>query len=511
MEILHDELIQNLPVMMWRAKPDMYCDFFSNEFIAFTGRTRGEELGHGWLEAVYPEDRLTSFSTWSTAFNGQEEYTSKFRLRHNSGEYRWVLSRGRPFKREGEFAGYIGLCTDIHDQVVLENSLRNKEAWLADAQTLNKTGSFRWNVLTGEDEWSDGTYQILDFDRGVVPTYDLVVQRVHPEDRTHFVDACARAAADRAHLFVEYRVVHRDGSVRYVQTQSRPESDETFVGAVQDVTERRQTEAALQRTQYELSRVSRVSTMGELAASIAHEINQPLGSALANAAAAARWLDTEPPELVEAKKTIQDILADVRRASDVIKSLRALTSKSLPSFTRFALNDATMQTIKLIKGELDYRKVSVSFDLTDDVEVLGDRVQIQQVILNLLLNAIEATTDLSERTGAIRLSSNLLADRRIKVCVEDNGPGVSEEARRHIFDAFYTTKPSGIGMGLSICRSIVEAHLGVLDHTPAEPVGSSFCFTLPLADQICIKRASIADVSSGPRSWFLQRSPNEDV
>jgi signal transduction histidine kinase len=251
--------------------------------------------------------------------------------------------------------------------------------------------------------------------------------------------------------------------------------------------------------------------MGELAASIAHEINQPLGSALANAAAAARWLDTEPPELVEAKKTIQDILADVRRASDVIKSLRALTSKSLPSFTRFALNDATMQTIKLIKGELDYRKVSVSFDLTDDVEVLGDRVQIQQVILNLLLNAIEATTDLSERTGAIRLSSNLLADRRIKVCVEDNGPGVSEEARRHIFDAFYTTKPSGIGMGLSICRSIVEAHLGVLDHTPAEPVGSSFCFTLPLADQICIKRASIADVSSGPRSWFLQRSPNEDV
>lgn len=481
MEILHDELIQNLPVMMWRAKSDMFCDYFSKDFTSFTGRRLEQELGHGWLEAVYPDDREVAFRVWSTAFNALEEYSTKFRLRHNSGEYRWVLSRGRPFRRSGQFAGYIGICTDIHDQVVLESSLRNKEAWLADAQTLSQTGSFRWNVRTGEDEWSEETYRILDFDPGVTPTYNRVVQRIHPEDRDDFVQACARAAKDRTHLFVEYRVVHRDGTVHHVQTQSRPETEETFVGAVLDITERRQTEAALQRTQYELSRVSRVSTMGELAASIAHEINQPLGSALANAAAAARWLNAEPPAIDETKETIQDLLSDIRRASDVIKSLRALTSKSHPNFTRFALNDAALQTIKLIRGELDYRKLSVSFELDNEVEVLGDRVQIQQVILNLLLNAIEATADLSDRTGAIRLTTSLLPDDRVRVCVDDNGPGVPDAAQKQVFEAFYTTKASGMGMGLSICRSIVEAHSGTLDYAGAEPTGSSFCFTLPLA------------------------------
>lgn len=481
MEILHDELIQNLPVMMWRAKPDMRCDYFSKDFTSFTGRRLEQELGHGWLEAVYPDDREESFRVWNTAFNALEEYSTKFRLRHHSGEYRWVLSRGRPFSREGKFAGYIGICTDIHDQVVLEASLRNKEAWLADAQTLSQTGSFRWNVRTGQDEWSDGTYRILDFDPDVTPTYQRVVQRVHPEDRSHFVEACAKAARDWGHLFVEYRVIHRDGTIHHVQTQSRPETEDTFVGAVLDVTERRQTEATLQRTQYELSRVSRVSTMGELAASIAHEINQPLGSALANAAAAARWLNAEPPAMAETKETIQELLADIRRASDVIKSLRALTSKSQPNFTHFALNEAALQTIKLIKGELDYRKLSVSFELDNEVEVLGDRVQVQQVILNLLLNAVEATGDLSDRAGSIGLTTSLVADDRIRICVEDNGPGVPAHAQKQIFEAFYTTKASGMGMGLSICRSIVEAHSGTLDYADTEPTGSSFCFTLPIA------------------------------
>ena len=259
-------------------------------------------------------------------------------------------------------------------------------------------------------------------------------------------------------------------------------SDLEFVGTVMDITERRHAEEALRNAQAELARVARLTTMGELVASIAHEINQPLAAVATNGDACLRWLNRDKPDLDEARDAASRVVRDAHRAGEVIRSLRALTKKSGPQLTRLDIHDAIEEVLALTRGELQRHGVVLHTDLAaGDRPVLGDRVQLQQVLLNLIMNGIQAMAAVTDRRRELTVSVARAEPDRVQVAVEDTGPGLDPAIAQRIFEPFFTTKSDGLGMGLSICRSIIEAHGGHLWASPRAPHGTAFHFTIPIA------------------------------
>jgi C4-dicarboxylate-specific signal transduction histidine kinase len=254
------------------------------------------------------------------------------------------------------------------------------------------------------------------------------------------------------------------------------------VGAVMDITERRHAEEALRRSQSELALVARLSTMGELAGSIIHEINQPLAAMLMSAEACLNWLNRDQPDLDEARSAISRLARDSKRAADVIKGLRALAQRSGVELRSVDINDAIREVLALLRGDLERGGVVLDVDLlADDRPVHGDRVQLQQVLLNLIRNGIEAMSAVADRTRILKISSQAAESGKALVSVEDTGAGIDKETADRMFEPLFTTKANGMGMGLSICRSIVEAHRGRLWATPNRPRGTVFQFTVPFA------------------------------
>jgi C4-dicarboxylate-specific signal transduction histidine kinase len=272
--------------------------------------------------------------------------------------------------------------------------------------------------------------------------------------------------------------------IKHVQSIGRPDIEQDggleFVGTIMDISERRHAEEALRRSQAELARASRLSTMGELAGSIIHEINQPLGAVIGNAEVCLRWLDRDPPDIAEARDSITRLARDGRRAADVIKGLRALARKSGLELTNVDINNAIREVLVLLRGEMERGAVVLHVDLFDvDMPVNGDRVQLQQVLLNLIRNGIEAMSAVADRPRVLRISSEITDAGEVQVAVKDSGTGLSPETADRIFEPLFTTKFNGMGMGLSVCRSIVEAHGGRLSTLPNSPHGTIFRFTVP--------------------------------
>jgi PAS domain S-box-containing protein len=381
---------------------------------------------------------------------------------------------------------YAELMTENSERRRAEQALRASEASLAEGQRISRTGSWRWNVRTGAVQWSAEFFRILGFDPAVdQPSYAKGMARIHPEDRALVERALADAVRERNVFKGEYRILLHDGSIKYLQTTGHPDIDETgeveFVGTVMDTTERRHAEEALRRTQAELARASRLTTMGELAGSIIHEINQPLAAVLGNAEVCRRWLNRDPPELTEARDAISRLEQDGRRAADVVKGLRALARKSDLELTNVDINDAIQEVLALLRGELEGGAVVLQVDLVAaDRPVLGDRVQLQQVLLNLIRNGIEAMSAVADRRRILRLSAQPNEMSEVLIAVEDSGTGLAPATVDRVFDPLFTTKPNGMGMGLAICRSIVEAHRGRLWASPNLPHGTTFQFTVPL-------------------------------
>jgi signal transduction histidine kinase len=248
-------------------------------------------------------------------------------------------------------------------------------------------------------------------------------------------------------------------------------------------TERQSAEEALKKTEEELARVARVTAMGELTASIAHEVNQPLAAVVTNGNASLRWLSNDPPNFDEARMALRNIVRDGTRASDVIARIRAVLKKSEPTAQRLHLNEIIREIVALTQGEADRRGASLQTDLAPNLpSVTGDRVRLQQVLLNLVINALDALNDVMDRPRIIRIRTGAREPKSILVAVEDSGVGLAPEKESWLFDAFYTTKPAGLGMGLSISRSIVEEHGGRLWAAPNEGPGATFQFTLPVED-----------------------------
>jgi C4-dicarboxylate-specific signal transduction histidine kinase len=361
------------------------------------------------------------------------------------------------------------------------NELQRSEAYLAAAQRLSHTGSFGWDVSSGKLSWSEETFRILECDRADQSTVDFILQRTHPHDRARVQQTIDIATQGRKKLDLEHRLLMPDGRSKNIRIVGHPVFDESgefveFVGAAMDVTERRRAEEERQA----LAHANRVATMGQLTASIAHEVKQPIAATVMNAQAALRWLDAQPPELEEVRQALDRVAGDGLRASEVIDRIRALVEKTPPRNEALDLNEVICEVIVLLHGEVVKHGIAVQTQLAEGLpRIQGDRVQLQQVILNLILNAIEAMRGIGEGARELRVSTVKAEAGGVLVAVRDTGPGLDLVKRERLFEAFYTTKPGGLGMGLSICRSIVEAHGGQLWADVNTPHGAVLQFAVP--------------------------------
>ena len=371
-----------------------------------------------------------------------------------------------------------------------EEALRRSEVYLAEAQKLSHTGSFGWDVSSGKIYWSQETFRIFEYDPPTEPTLELVFRRTHPEDKARVRQTIDHVSHERKDFDFEHRLLMPNGYVKYLRVVGRPSKDESgsfeFVGAVTDITERKraeeelhQKEISLREAQTELAHVSRVTTLGELAASIAHEVNQPLAGIAANASAGLRWLAGELPNLDEAREAIRRIIRDGNRAGDVVSRMRALFKKACTAMERVDINEAIEEVVILTQSEVRRNKVALRMELAADLpSVMGDRVQLQQVVVNLILNAIEAMSTVEDRARDLVIRTQRGEGDEVRVAVQDSGIGLDPKNVERIFDAFHTTKPDGLGMGLSISRSIVERHGGRLWAVSNDGPGATFRFTL---------------------------------
>jgi signal transduction histidine kinase len=368
-----------------------------------------------------------------------------------------------------------------------EEELRRSETFLVEGQRISHTGSWGWNISTGKLVWSEENYRIFGFDPKLgAPSCQCFLDRIHPEDRAMAEKNLDQAIRKRVGFSFEFRIALPDGSSKYLHTVGRPIGKpgtdiEDYIGTTVDITERKLGEEALRNAQADLARVARLMTIGELTASIAHEINQPLAAMVASSNACLRWLAKQRPPLNEVRRATERILREGHRAGDIIRSVRALAGKSAPAMTQLDINDAIREVLTLLRSELHEQDVSLETELSDDLDpIMGDRVQLQQVVLNLLMNGIEAMSTVTQAQRVLSVKSQLDGPGHVRIAVEDAGPGFAPEIMDCMFDAFFTTKASGMGMGLSVCQSIVSAHGGRLWASARSPHGAVFQFTVPI-------------------------------
>ena len=477
-------LVETIPALVWRGTADGDLDYLNQRAVAYLGHTAQNLSGGGWLDVIHPDHRDATVRRWMQSVTTGTSYDDVYQLRRADGEYRWTQSVGEPFRdTEGRITQWYGVIVDIHDRKRAEESLRRSEASLAQAQRLTLTGSIWWDVATGEIVWSDETFRIMGVPTTMRPSVELVLSRVHPDDVVQVREVIERAAVDDASVDSEYRLLMPDGAVKHVhvvlQPVGRQPGRREFVGAVTDITARRQPEIALDQARAELAHVARLATLSTLTASITHEVSQPLSGIITNAATCLRMLDARPPNVDGARETARRTIRDGNRAAEVISGLRAMFTRKESVIESVDLNAATREVMALTTDELQRNRIRLRSDLAADLPTIaGDRVQLQQVVLNLVRNAADAMTGLDDRPRHVLITTSR-RDGDVVLSVRDSGPGFDPRLRDQIFDAFYTTKVDGMGIGLSVSRSIVEGHHGRLWADLNDGPGATFSFSIP--------------------------------
>jgi PAS domain S-box-containing protein len=417
-----------------------------------------------------------------------------YKVRRIDGSLGFTSVSGKPvFDAEGRFSGYRGIASDLTDRIRAEQALQRSESYLEEAQRLSHTGSWGWNAATREiTHWSQEIYRLYGFDPPAgIPLFAALLQRIHRDDRARLAEALETAIRERAEYELDFRVALPDGTTKYIHEIGHPVCDAAgeiveFVGTDMDITERKRAEAEIRESErlyreveVELAHANRVAMMGQLSASIAHEVSQPIAAAITNANAAMRWLGARPPDLEEVRQALGRIVNNGTRASDVIGRIRDLVRKAPLRKDSLEINEAIREVIALTRSEVVKNGVSVKTQLAQGLPLIqGDRVQLQQVILNLIINAVEAMSAAGEGSRELLISTGKAESDGVLVAVRDSGPGLAPASFQRLFEAFYTTKPGGLGMGLSICRSIIEAHRGRLWATANVPQGAVFQFTV---------------------------------
>lgn len=476
--------VDRIPAAVWSARPDGSADFFNQHYLDYIGLPLDEALGWGWTKAIHPNDLPTLLESWralSISGNGGE---AEARIRRRDGEYRWFLFRTVPHRDEnGHIVKWYGLNTDIEDRRQMEERLRRSEAFLAEGQYLARMGNLFWRVATGEIIWSEPLYRIFELDPGIVLSLDHIAERVHPEDIPLFMDLIGRAERGEMDFEYQHRILFPDGRIKHLHIIAHRAGDRDeveYIGAVLDVTQRRVSEETLEKARSELAQITRIMSLGALTASIAHEVNQPLSGIVTNAGTCLRMLSVDPPNIEIAKETARRTIRDGNRAADIIAQLRSLFSRKSVAHQAVDLNEAAREVLALVVGDFQRSRVVLSTEFAEGLpQVGGDRIQLQQVIMNLVRNASDAMRDIETRPRRLIIKTESFEEGTVKLMVRDVGVGLGAEDPDRLFHSFHTTKSDGMGIGLSISRSIIESHGGRLWAEPNDGPGASFSFTIP--------------------------------
>jgi signal transduction histidine kinase len=480
-----------------------------------------------FLQRIHPEDQEDVLETLQTLMRSGEDLDLRYRIVAPDCPVRYMHAIGHPVLRKSSTPGeYVGITIDITERRRLdqereeaENRLRRSEAYLAEAQRLGHTGSWALDPATGKIiYYSEEMFRIM----GLEPTLDppdleVIWRRFHPDDLPPVIEGVERtvAASEKSWIVsdqttgspglaelrnelqgpmgtkgdeVEIRVILPDGTLKYVRWYGHPILDKTgqfveFVGTAMDVTERKKAEFERDKhrqLEADLAHMNRISMLGELTASISHELKQPITAGIINAQTALRWLAKDQPNVEEACQSVTNAVKAGERAVEIIQRLRSLYTKAPPRCELLDGNKIIGELVEMLRTEADRYGVAINTDFTTEVPMIrSDRVQLQQVLMNLMLNAIEA---MKETGGSLSVKSRLNQEGLFQISVSDTGPGLPAAKEKQIFEPFFTTKPQGSGMGLAICRSIVESHGGCLWVAPNGDRGACFNFTLPVAN-----------------------------
>jgi PAS domain S-box-containing protein len=474
----------------WRLADRKMGTHLSAEWYRIYGfdPAEGAPTWEEYLERVHPEDRLKWKGITERAIVEKADYDHEFRILFPNGMVKWIRTVGHPLlSNGGDLEGFVGSSTDITERKHAEEALRSSEAYLVEAQSLTHTGSCAIDGTSRETVyWSDEMFRLFGFDpQQGLPMFDQWLQRIHPEDRDKVELASERTFLTKVNCDVEFRIVKPDGTVKHIHGIGHPVLSATgelvqVLGTMVDDTERKRSEEArdrLRQLEADLAHIDRVSTLGEMAASLAHEIKQPIAAAITSANSCIEWLAHEPPNLDRARAAAARIDKYGNRAAEIIDRIRSLYKKSPSRRELVDVNGIIHDILTLLKGEADRYSVAMRTDLSAELpKIMLDRVQLQQVFMNLMINGIEAMED----SGGELTVKSQLQDGQLQFSVSDTGVGLPAEKMDQIFSAFFTTKPQGSGMGLAISRTIVESHGGRLWATANDGRGATFHFTLPI-------------------------------
>ena len=477
-------LVETIPALVWCASAEGELDYLNQRAVEYLGHTAESLAGGWWLELVHPDRRDATVRRWLHSATTGASYDDVYQLRRADGQYRWIHSVGEPFHNpDRRIVYWYGQIVDIDDQKRAEAGLRQAYSRLTEAQRLSKTGSFITDLVADAHDWSEEALRIFEFDPATKVTLQAIREVIHPEDMPMFETAFKRAT-EGLNVNLAYRIITSSGNVKHVHAvghvMENVDRRPVFIGALQDVTERKVAEEALNKARSELAHVARLTTLSTFTASIAHEVNQPLSGIITNAGTCLRMLDANPPNIDGARETARRTIRDGNRASEVITRLRALFSKREFTLEPVDLNEATREVVALSLSELQRNRVIVQLELADDLPPFtGDRVQLQQVILNLLRNASDAMVGVHDRPRLLLIRTERERGDHVCVTLRDSGTGLDRQSMDKLFEAFFTTKSDGMGIGLSVSRSIVERHHGRLWAEPHDGPGATFSFSIP--------------------------------
>jgi C4-dicarboxylate-specific signal transduction histidine kinase len=441
------------------------------------------------IETVHPEDAAGFGDALRRCFATGESFAMRYRLRRADGAYRWMSSRADPMRdQQGHIVQWYGLCHDIDDQMHAEEAVRQSERQLQ--QMINAVPVRIWSAApTGGSVYFNKRYRdylrsvIANFEALEEPRIDEFVQElIHPDDAPEVLRTLGNCFATGVGSVMRFRWREKDGAYRWAECRVEPRRDQDgavaeWYGVSIDIDDEMRAQEGLRRASDKLARATQAASLAELSASIAHEVNQPLAAIVANSHACRRWLSAEPANVERAKITAERIIRDANSAADVVSRVRALFKQSTERRNSTAFGDVMAEVLDLMAEEAALRRVRIDVDIESPLPLMAlDRVQIQQVLINLMRNGIEAM-DRAADVKVLTLRVRQIADA-IQIEISDRGAGVEFPDR--IFEPFFTTKDQGMGMGLAICRSIVESHGGRLWQEKSNPHGAKFIFALPI-------------------------------
>jgi PAS domain S-box-containing protein len=484
------DIADNALEWIWETNTDGKYIFASPVVKKILGYEPEEMLDKHFYDLFHPEDREELRKAAFEVFARREPFREFVnRNTHKSGKEVWLSTSAVPmFDEEGNIMGYRGSDTDITDRKRSEEALRESATRLQLATAATRIGHWDWDLRTNEVYFSLEWKRQLGYQDHEIPNrFEEWESRLHPDDLQRTIKALEDYIAGRkADYAIEFRLRHKDASYRWIYTRAEKQFDDTgnpylLFGCHVDITERKQAEEDVRQHREELSHVTRMATMGELAASLAHEINQPLTAIRSYAQAAQRLLVDDTPDLDEVGKILAGIVAGNRRAEEVIQRIRMVMKNEQLEWSRLDIKKFIKEVVSFVRKNAEEYKISLRLDLDAELpQIFGDRVQLQQVVLNLIINGLEAINAGEDGFRELVVRASKDEPDVVTISVRDSGTGIAEENKDRIFDSFFSTKSKGLGMGLSISRSIIEEHGGRLWATRNPDQGTTFSFTVPI-------------------------------